>query len=118
VTRSHHGPIGAPDPNLSEKAILARVRLVLEDVGCTVYSTVQTRRSHVSAGLPDLYVLHPKLGGFWIEGKAWHGKQSAAQVAFQHACRLAAVDYVLVRSVNDVVAYLRNRNLFVTPPAW
>ena len=118
MTRSHHRPIGAPDPNLSEKAILARVRLLLEDVGCTVYSTVQTRRSHVSAGLPDLYVLHAKLGGFWIEGKSWHGKQSAAQLAFQHACGLAAVDYLVIRSVDELVAYLQKRNLLVTPPAW
>ena len=118
MTQSHHRPIGLPDRNLSEKALLARVRLILHDVGATVYSTVQTRRSHVSAGLPDLYVLHPKLGGFWIEGKAWHGKQSAAQVAFQHACQLAAVDYVVIRSVDELVAYLQTRNLLVTPPAW
>src|SRR6266487_3652269 len=106
--RNHHRPPGEP---LSEKALLARVRLVLHDIGATTYQLTQTRPSRVARGIPDLYVLHGKVGGFWVETKGWHGKQSPAQVAFQHACQLAAVDYLLVRSVDDLVAYLQKRHL-------
>ncbi len=31
-------------------------------VGCSVYITSQNRTSHVSRGLPDMFILHPRFG--------------------------------------------------------
>jgi hypothetical protein len=110
MTRSPRPPIGPLPDDPSEKAVLARVRLLFHDVGCTTYSTVQTRRSRQAIGLPDLWVMSPRLGGFWFECKRPGGKQSPAQVAFQHACQLCAVDYVK-GGTNEAIAYLQRRGL-------
>ena len=113
--RSPRPPVGPLADSPSERAILARVRQLLLDIGCQVYSLSQTRRSHVSAGLPDMYALHARLGGFWIEGKRPGGKQSPAQVAFQHACAAAGVDY-LCGGMPEVLDYLERRGLIERSP--
>lgn len=79
-----------------EKGEAYRSGLFWAALGCTVYSTQQTRASRQAIGLPDFYVMHPRLGGFWHEVKRRKGgKQSAGQKAFQARCRECGVDYVL-----------------------
>lgn len=84
---------------------------LLEACGAWVYRLSQGRQTRQSAGLPDLYVLHAKLGAFWVECKQPHGNQSTAQVRFQERCTAAKVPYVLARSVAELQGYLRLRGL-------
>ena len=80
-------------PELSEKAVQARVRRLYMEMGADVFSTSSVRRSRIARGMADLYVLHPKFA-LWFETKAPKGKQSPAQVAFQHSCERAGVTYL------------------------
>ena len=80
-------------PELSEKAVQARVRRLYLDVGAEVFSTSSVRRARIAKGMADLYVLHPKFS-LWFEAKRAGGKQSPAQVAFQHSCERAGVRYL------------------------
>src|SRR5260370_39169589 len=79
----------------TEKQVAARVRSLYRAVGCEVYSTQQTRRSRQAIGLPDFYVVHRRLGGFWHEVKRPGGTQSDGQRAFQFTVEAAGVTYVL-----------------------
>lgn len=84
---------------------------LLEACGAWVYCLSQGRPTRQSAGLPDLWVMHPKLGAFWLELKAPHGNQSTAQARFEERCVAAKVPYVLARSVAELQGYLRLRGL-------
>jgi len=97
-----------------EKQVAYRVALLYKGVGCSVYSTQQTRRSRQAVGLPDFYVLHPRLGGFWHEVKREGGKQSLGQRAFELTCRSAKVGYVL-GGVEEARTYLTACGLLVGP---
>jgi len=93
-----------------EKQVAYRVGKLYAGVGCSVYSTQQTRPSRQAIGLPDFWVMHPRLGGFWHEVKREGGKQSPGQVDFQQRCAAAKVDYVL-GGVDEAQDYLRRRGL-------
>jgi len=42
-----------------------------------------------------LYVVHPRLGGWWMEVKRGKDTQRAKQKAFEQVCRRAKIGYVL-----------------------
>jgi len=78
------------------------VRTFLEALGCAVYALSQGRATRQSAGLPDLWVLHPRLGGVWIEVKAPGGRRSAAQTTFAERCAQAHVPHLFASSLEPV----------------
>ena len=84
---------------------------LLEATGWWCYALSQGRRTRQSAGLPDLYALHPQHGALWLECKQARGAQSPAQVKFQERCVQAQVPYVVARSVAELEAYLRLQKL-------
>ncbi len=99
-----------------ERAVARSVVAFLETCGCHVYS-LQDRRPRATRntpGLPDLYVLHRKLGGFWVELKAPTGKQTPEQISFQATCGRCGVGYVMGGTA-DVMDYLKSRGLLVSP---
>ena len=96
----------------SERAVVARLMYAYKAVGCTIYSTQQFRPSRQALGLPDLYLVHPRLGGFWHEAKRPGGRQTPVQRAFQATVEEAGVDYVL-GGVEEAMAYLERRGLVI-----
>jgi len=99
-----------------ERDVARSVVAFLETCGCHVYS-LQDRRPRATRntpGLPDLYVLHRQLGGFWVELKAPGGKQTVEQVSFQATCGRCGVPYVC-GGVAEAMAFLAQRGLVVTP---
>lgn len=106
------GDLGVVRPNLErETDIQYGCKHLLEALGASVYALSQGRATRQSAGLPDLYVLHPRLGGLWVECKRTGGVQSAAQEKFEDRCVQAGVPYVVARSVAELQGYLRLRGL-------
>lgn len=74
----------------------AEVAAFYRGVGCTVFSTSQPGRARKQlTGLPDLYVVHPKYGGWFHEVKRGKDKQRPAQKAFQQVVTRANIGYVL-----------------------
>lgn len=96
----------------TEKAVVARLMYVYKSVGCSIYSTQQTRPSRQALGLPDLYVVHPRLGGWWHEAKRPGGRQSTVQRAFQLTVETAGIGYVL-GGVDEALLYLEKRGLIM-----
>jgi len=78
------------------------IRTFLEGLGVACYSLSQGRHTRQSAGLPDLYLLHPKLGGIWLEIKAPNGRRSGAQVVFHDRCERSAVKHLFVSSLEPI----------------
>lgn len=83
-----------------------------ETVGATVYefSEHRTGPSRVPIGVADLYVVQPRLGGFWHETKRRDDRgqleqQRPDQVAFQRCVERARVPYVL-GGVEEARAFL------------
>ena len=97
-------------PELSERAIQARVRRLYLDTGCEVYSTSSVNRSRIAKGFPDFWVMRTGKGGWFHELKKPGGKQSPAQVAFQHSCERAGVTY-LCGGLDVAVEHLRQIGL-------
>lgn len=63
----------------SEEA--AAVARVFRSVGCTVYTTSDTRRTKSTPGIPDHIILHPRFLILW-DAKAGRGRPSPEQMAF------------------------------------
>jgi hypothetical protein len=84
---------------------------VLEACGAWVYTLSQGRTTRQSAGLPDLFVLHPRLGAVWVECKQLGKQQSDAQVKFEERCAAAKMAYVVARSVAELQGFLRLKGL-------
>lgn len=97
---------------VTEKQVAYQVRRLYEAVGCTVYSTSQARPSRVAKGLPDLYVVHPRIGGWWHEVKREGGRQSPGQVAFQQEMQRCGVAYVL-GGLAEAQAFLHTKGIVV-----
>lgn len=95
-----------------EAALQAHIVKLLEHLGFKVWRTSQYRRANVTAGLPDLYALHPQTGGVWIEVKAPDGVLSPAQLDFQAACRKCDVWHVAGGEA-EVESFLRGRGLWL-----
>ena len=89
----------------------------LEALGAAVYRLSQGRATRQSAGLADLYVLHPKLGGVWLEIKAPSGKPSSAQMVFGDRCRRAGVTYLVVSSLEAIRHLCEDAGLISDVPA-
>ena len=85
-----------------ELEIQYEIRSFLEALGVAVYSLSQGRKTRQSAGLPDLWIMHPKIGGCWIEVKALHGKPSGAQIVFGDRCARSRVQHLLAHSLEPV----------------
>lgn len=71
------------------------VRRLYLAYGCVVFATSQKRRSKISEGIPDLYVLAPRVGmAGWHETKrAQGGVLSPAQREFRDFCVACAVPW-------------------------
>lgn len=91
-----------------------RVARFYASCGCHVYPLSQYRPSRVAIGIPDLYVVHPRIGGFWHEVKRPGGKQSDGQHVFQVEVEAAGVGYVL-GGVDEAHAFLTGRGLLEGP---
>ena len=74
----------------------------LEALGVAVYRLSQGRATRQSAGLPDLFALHPKIGGVWIEVKAPNGRRSGAQTVFADRCARSRVQHLFASSLEPV----------------
>lgn len=100
-----------PQPETIEQG---KVRRFYTAVGCNVYVLSRKGRfgprgSGITPGVPDLYVIHAQVGGFWHETKAgW--KQTDKQQQFQLRCERAGVSYVL-GGVEAARAFLRLRGV-------
>jgi len=101
-----------PPGTATEKQVVARVMALYRAVGCSVHSTQQTRPSRQAIGLPDLWVMHPRIGGWWHEAKRLGGKQTTGQRAFHFACEAARVPYVL-GGYDEAEAFLRQQGIAV-----
>ena len=98
-----------------ETDVTYEIRTLLEALDCAVYSLSQGRTTRQSAGLPDLWVMHPKTGGFWIEVKAPDGRLREHQSLFADRCKRCNVGYVCASSLAIVQAYLEARGVIVHP---
>lgn len=87
---------------LLERDVQKACVALLEGLGSKVYRTSQYRASRIAPGIPDLIVLHPKLGVVFLEVKSATGKQSAEQAEFEADCERACVEYWLVRSTEEL----------------
>lgn len=77
----------------------------LRSIGCWVWQTSQGYRkdpggTRMTAGLPDLYVVHEK-AYTWAEMKTPKGKLSPAQAGFRDVCEMCGVPWHLWRDVRD-----------------
>ena len=93
-------------PAATERAIQAQIKTIMRLAGVWVYSTSQYRPSHVSEGIPDLYLICEH-GASWMEVKRPGGKLSAAQETFQARCRAANVGYT-VGGIDEAWALLHS----------
>lgn len=71
------------------------VRHRYEAVGCDVTNLSQVRKSMVTVGIGDLYVMKSGFGGWWHETKRQNGVQSLDQERFERRCRAHGIGYVL-----------------------
>jgi hypothetical protein len=90
------------EPMTREIDIQYEIRTFLEALGVACYSLSQGRHTRQSAGLPDLWVMHPKLGGVWLEIKAPNGRRSAAQTVFADRCARSRVQHLFASSLEPV----------------
>jgi hypothetical protein len=95
-----------------EAAVQKGIVDLFRQIGCAVYVLSQGYRkepggTRQTAGLPDLYCLHPDIpgGALWIECKAERGKPSPAQLAFADECVACGVSYLLAKSVDEAWEY-------------
>jgi hypothetical protein len=88
-----------------EAKIQRQVRRIYVAVGAHVYVTSQPHRSHVTPGLPDLIVLHPRVGVWFHEVKTPTGKLRGGQQDFVEHCQQCRVHHV-VGGVQDAYRFL------------
>ena len=58
-------------------------------------------------GAPDVVALTHQHGTVWIECKSAVGRLTPDQVAFREQCRERGIVYVVARSVDDVLPWIR-----------
>lgn len=91
-----------------EKTVQRAVTRFLLALGYVVSDLSQPRASMQTAGLPDLFAMHPRLGhALWIEVKAARGRVSPAQADWHNIARRAGQMVVVARSATDLVGPLR-----------
>ena len=91
----------------SEKQIEAGIALDLRRLGWHVTKTSQHARPQgMTAGIPDLYAMHPRHGGIWIEVKTPKGRLRDSQKAWHADAERCGVPVVVARSTADVLGAL------------
>lgn len=85
-----------------ETDTMYEIKHFLQALNVAVYSLSQGRSTRQSAGLPDLFAMHPKLGGVWIEVKAPNGRRSGAQTVFADRCARSRVQHLFASSLEPV----------------
>lgn len=92
---------------LRESDVKRRVFALLRTCRCAVYSLSQSRASHQTPGLPDVYVF-PGRGKppFWWEAKAARGRGRPVQLKFKYLCEDSGVRCI-VGGEAEVRAHLR-----------
>lgn len=89
-------------------------------VGAKVYKTSQPRSTMMTPGIPDLFIVHPKLGAWWHEVKRCqcegmrkvNTKQSPDQTEFQAHVESAGHTY-LIGCMCEAERFLREGGLLV-----
>jgi len=66
----------------------------------------QTRASKITPGVPDLYIMRPGHGAYWVELKAPGGRLSRYQEAWHLMARAAGVRVLVVTSAAELAAAL------------
>ena len=84
-------------PLTRERDVQTDVVALYKSIGAATYSTSVYRPggAKIAAGIPDLIVLHPRLGVWFHEVKRPKGKQTDEQILFQTRCAQANVVYVV-----------------------
>src|SRR5213594_3167441 len=100
---------------LRESDVQLSVRRLLESVGYHCYALSQGRATRQSAGLPDLYGLHPTKGAVWVECKRPGGTLSEAQILFADRCAQSGVGYLCCSSLEAAHAFLWTTGLLLPP---
>jgi hypothetical protein len=90
----------------TEKQVQHKIVQLLRACQCPVYSTSQTRPSHVSEGISDLIAMSAVRGVAFIEVKRSRGKQRPSQAQFQKDCEAAGGTYILADGVEVVAQWL------------
>ena len=111
------GPRGPTEAFLRETDVQWAVRELLESLGFWTYALSQGRSTRQSAGLPDLWAMHPQAGGLWVECKRPGGKLGERQQLFADRCKQAGVGYLCCSSLETVHAYLERLGLIAHPAA-
>jgi len=89
----------------------SEVAAFFRSLGLTVYSFGDKRHArYATAGIPDLYVVSPRIGAFWFEAKRGSDKQRPEQRKFEKTVRAAGVPYVL-GDLLEAQAWLRARGI-------
>lgn len=87
-----------------ESVIQGDIMLALEQIGCHVSSTSQTRASRQTVGMPDLWFSHAAWGvSGWLECKTANGRLSTVQRDWHAAALAAGVNVLVARSPADAV---------------
>jgi hypothetical protein len=91
----------------AEKDTYAACLETLRALGWHVSRFQQARASKQTAGVPDLYAMHPRLRrALWIELKAPDGRRSPAQAAWHQIAEESGVLVVTVHSAGDLANLL------------
>ncbi len=91
-----------------EKDVDAAVMELLRGLGWRVSRFQQARQSKITAGVPDLYAMHPRLQlAVWVELKAPDGRRSPAQVAWHQAAAECGVPVLVATSAADLAEQLQ-----------
>ena len=100
---------------IRETDVQLAIRRLFESVGYHVWSLSQGRQTRQSAGLPDLYALHPTKGAVWVECKRPGGQLSEAQQLFADRCAQSGVGYLCCSNLEAAHAFLWTQGLLLEP---
>lgn len=67
---------------------------LLRQIGGECYALSDHRTRAVAPGLPDIYILHRRIGGAWWEAKTVRGVLSPEQILFRERCIMAGVPHI------------------------
>lgn len=96
---------GQPAP--LEKEIAGNTFVVLRSVGYHCSSTMQSRASKQTIGIPDAFVAHPAFQVFaWIEFKRPGEKVRPTQAEWHETVRASGCPVLVVTSPEDAIAQL------------
>lgn len=98
-------PMSAAAPKLKECDIQRQIVDYLRHKGWFVAITSTPAMTAATKGLPDLIAVRGART-IWCEVKGPRGKQSDNQREFQRQLHLQSGEYLLARSLDDVIGYL------------